>query len=96
MRRSWQQEPQLAHASSYLSLVLGLGHRLGLMSNEAQIREEQRLEREIDRFIEESLHCQEQQERSRRRRIAVTKLAAIVMAILAMVSILVARQGTHW
>lgn len=40
LRRSWKQAPEFALASSYLSLVLGLGHKLGLMDNESRVRDE--------------------------------------------------------
>lgn len=46
LRESWKKAPEFAHASSYLSLVLGLGHRLGLMSD-------------VDRIKEEALHAAE-------------------------------------
>lgn len=40
LRKSWQQAPDFAHAPGYLSLVLGLGYRLGLMKDVEQVREE--------------------------------------------------------
>lgn len=40
LRQSWKQAPEFAHAASYLSLVLGLGHRLGLMDNEQRAHDE--------------------------------------------------------
>ena len=40
LRKSWHLSPEFAHAPSYLSLVLGLGHRLGLMKDADRVREE--------------------------------------------------------
>ena len=40
LRKSWQLSPEFAHAPGYLSLVLGLGHRLGLMKDADRAREE--------------------------------------------------------
>ena len=40
LRKSWHLSPEFAHAPGYLSLVLGLGHRLGLMKDADRAREE--------------------------------------------------------
>ena len=47
LRRSWRQAPEFAQAASYLSLVLGLGHRLGLMDDQ-------------EHAFDEALHAAEQ------------------------------------
>lgn len=40
LRRSWQYEPEFALAPSLLSLVLGFGHRVGLMKDREQAKRE--------------------------------------------------------
>ncbi len=40
LRESWKKAPEFAHAGSYLSLVLGLGYRLGLMPEQDKVRDE--------------------------------------------------------